>query len=95
MLLPVYVLKQVNSNDDDGVLEGRWTQDYPKNTTPPWAWTGSKAILEEFMRNNKPVQYGQCWVFSAIVTSSENNFYIIGIHAFINVKSCKSWFYRQ
>ncbi|XP_025075960.1 protein-glutamine gamma-glutamyltransferase K-like [Pomacea canaliculata] len=70
---PVSVVRAVsalvNSNDDDGVLEGRWTQDYPKNTTPPWAWTGSKAILEEFMRNNKPVQYGQCWVFSAIVTS--------------------------
>lgn len=65
---------QANNNDDDsGVLEGRWTKTYPANCTKPLAWTGSVAILEEFMRkrNNKEtaVRFGQCWVFSGLLTT--------------------------
>ena len=60
---------QANSNDDNGVLEGRWTETYPKNSTVPWAWSGSVKILDQFMSNKKPVQYGQCWVFSGLVTT--------------------------
>ncbi|XP_059138546.1 protein-glutamine gamma-glutamyltransferase K-like [Physella acuta] len=59
----------VNSNDDDGVLEGRWTKKYPKGSHVPWSWSGSVRILQEFMQHNKPVQFGQCWVFSGLVTS--------------------------
>ncbi|RUS87044.1 hypothetical protein EGW08_005197, partial [Elysia chlorotica] len=58
-----------NSCDDDGVLEGRWTEKYPKGCTYPWAWTGSVKILQQFMETGKSVQYGQCWVFSGLVTS--------------------------
>nr|KAG5704527.1 hypothetical protein BaRGS_003838 [Batillaria attramentaria] len=58
-----------NSNDENGVLEGRWTEKYPKNTTVPWAWTGSVAILQQYMDKDKPVKYGQCWVFSGIITT--------------------------
>ncbi|KAK3592534.1 hypothetical protein CHS0354_039881 [Potamilus streckersoni] len=58
-----------NSMDEDGVLEGRWTNEYPKGTTKPWEWTGSVAILEQFHNTGKPVQFGQCWVFSGIVTT--------------------------
>ncbi|WAR12501.1 TGMH-like protein, partial [Mya arenaria] len=32
-------------------------------------WTGSTAILEQYYRNKKPVRYGQCWVFSGVLTS--------------------------
>lgn len=33
--------------------------------TSPFAWTGSVAILEKYLKNNgKSVKYGQCWVFS-------------------------------
>ncbi|KAK3799550.1 hypothetical protein RRG08_019350 [Elysia crispata] len=58
-----------NSCDDDGVLEGRWTEKYPKDCTVPWLWTGSVKIIENFMETGKPVRFGQCWVFSGIVTS--------------------------
>ncbi|XP_012943258.1 protein-glutamine gamma-glutamyltransferase K [Aplysia californica] len=58
-----------NSCDDNGVLEGRWTEKYPKDCTLPWSWTGSVKILKEFMDSGKPVKFGQCWVFSGLVTS--------------------------
>ena len=60
---------QANSMDDDGVLEGRWTEEYPKDCVLPWNWTGSVKILAQYMNTGKPVQYGQCWVFSGLVTS--------------------------
>ncbi|ESO92905.1 hypothetical protein LOTGIDRAFT_120391, partial [Lottia gigantea] len=60
---------QANSCDDYGVLEGRWSSEYPSNCTKPWAWSGSVSILEEFMKTGKPVKYGQCWVFSGVVTT--------------------------
>ncbi|KAI0217047.1 Protein-glutamine gamma-glutamyltransferase K [Lamellibrachia satsuma] len=70
----VHVIRTIsamaNSNDNDGgVLKGRWTNTYPKNTVEPWAWTGSVEILEKYMEDGKSVCYGQCWVFSGLVTS--------------------------
>ena len=64
-----FLIIQANSNDDNGVLTGRWTETYPKNSTVPWAWSGSVAILEQFMKKKKPVEFGQCWVFSGLVTT--------------------------
>lgn len=70
---PISIVRAIsalaNSNDDNGVLEGRWTEKYPKTCTVPWAWTGSVSILEQFMEHDKPVKYGQCWVFSGIITT--------------------------
>ncbi len=60
---------QANSNDDRGVLTGRWTETYPKNSTQPWEWTGSIEIIEKYMKRKTPVKYGQCWVFSGLVTT--------------------------
>lgn len=59
----------INSNDDNGILEGRWTDKYPKNCTTPTSWTGSVAILKEYMETKTSVQYGQCWVFSGVMTT--------------------------
>ena len=61
---------QVNSPDDNGVLQGRW-DGYYKDGTKPSAWTGSVAILEEYMNNGgtRPVKYGQCWVFAGVLTT--------------------------
>ncbi|XP_076269467.1 hemocyte protein-glutamine gamma-glutamyltransferase-like [Rhynchophorus ferrugineus] len=54
----------VNSVDDDGLLEGRWDGNYEDGTSP-FAWTGSHAIMEQFLQSGgNPVKYGQCWVFS-------------------------------
>lgn len=36
----------------------------------PHAWTGSVAILERYLTNGgRPVEYGQCWVFSGLVVT--------------------------
>ena len=67
----VHILfSKANYNDrDGGILFGRWTETYPKNCTPPTAWTGSTAILEKFWKKKFYVKYGQCWVFSGLVTT--------------------------
>ncbi|XP_034948922.1 annulin-like [Chelonus insularis] len=59
----------INSNDDDnGVLTGRWTQEY-ENGTPPWKWTGSKEILQQYYDKKQSVNYGQCWVFAGVLAT--------------------------
>ena len=61
---------QTNSMDiEGGVLVGNWGSDYPEGTTRPTTWNGSTAILEEFWKSKKAVRYGQCWVFSGLVTT--------------------------
>ncbi|XP_029050164.2 hemocyte protein-glutamine gamma-glutamyltransferase-like [Osmia bicornis bicornis] len=58
----------VNSNDDKGVITGRWDGEYGDGTAPS-TWTGSVPILEEFLETGEPVKYGQCWVFAGAVTT--------------------------
>ena len=59
----------LNSEDNNGVLQGNWSGDYDGGTKP-WVWQGSAAILEEYVVNgNQPVKFGQCWVFSGLYTS--------------------------
>ena len=53
----------VNSQDDEGLIIGNWSNDYADGTAPG-AWTGSQAIMEEFWRTRMPVKYGQCWVYA-------------------------------
>ena len=53
-----------------GVLEGRWSGNYSDGKKPT-AWTGSRQIFEQYLRQpTVAVKYGQCWVFSAILTSA-------------------------
>ncbi|XP_075701351.1 protein-glutamine gamma-glutamyltransferase 5-like [Rhinoderma darwinii] len=68
---PVYVGRvvcaMINSNDDNGVLQGNWSEDY-KNGVSPSAWNGSTAILRQWNKKDcEPVKYGQCWVFAAVM----------------------------
>nr|XP_022335793.1 uncharacterized protein LOC111132291 [Crassostrea virginica] len=59
----------INSNDDDGVLVGNWSGDYSGGTRPT-GWMNSADILLQYSRNHgEAVKYGQCWVFSAVVTT--------------------------
>jgi len=58
----------VNSQDDDGVLEGNWSGDYEDGISPG-SWNGSVEILEQYMESGEPVKYGQCWVFSGVFTT--------------------------
>ncbi|XP_055504507.1 protein-glutamine gamma-glutamyltransferase 2 [Leucoraja erinacea] len=56
----------VNSNDDKGVLSGRWDGEYDDGT-PPTKWNGSLPILRKWSSTGaERVRYGQCWVFAAV-----------------------------
>lgn len=60
-------LFQVNSNDDRGILEGRWHGSYQGGVSPT-EWSGSADILQYWALSDcSPVRYGQCWVFAAVL----------------------------
>ncbi|NXY46092.1 TGM3 glutamyltransferase, partial [Ceuthmochares aereus] len=59
----------VNANDDHGVLLGNWSGNYEGGKSPS-SWTGSVEILQSWKKSGfKPVKYGQCWVFAAVLTT--------------------------
>ncbi|CAG7674590.1 unnamed protein product [Allacma fusca] len=58
----------VNSNDDEGVLTGNWSGDYTGGVSPT-EWSGSAKILRQYSMTQKPVQFGQCWVFAGVLTT--------------------------
>ncbi|XP_075134178.1 protein-glutamine gamma-glutamyltransferase 6-like [Leptodactylus fuscus] len=55
----------INSNDDKGVIVGRWHGSYADGVSPS-TWTGSVEILRRW-RVSGPVRYGQCWVFAGVL----------------------------
>ncbi|KAK9887423.1 hypothetical protein WA026_022358 [Henosepilachna vigintioctopunctata] len=58
----------VNSADDYGVIEGNWSNEFGGGVSPT-KWIGSKEILKKFYKKKKPVKFGQCWVFSGVLTT--------------------------
>ncbi|KAM8776290.1 protein-glutamine gamma-glutamyltransferase 2 [Rhynchonycteris naso] len=67
---PVYVGRvvsaMVNCNDDQGVLLGRWDNNYVDGVSP-MSWIGSVDILRRWKSNGcQKIKYGQCWVFAAV-----------------------------
>lgn len=58
----------VNSIDDQGVLVGNWSGDYDDGKAP-WVWKASTSILRQYADTGEPVKYGQCWVFSHVLTT--------------------------
>lgn len=60
----------MNANDDGGVLVGRWDGQYDDGTAPA-SWTGSVAILEEYLETGVSVRYGQCWIFAGVLCTRE------------------------
>lgn len=57
---------QINSNDDRGVLNGDWSENYSDGINPV-EWTGSVAILKQWHATVcQSVCYGQCWVFATV-----------------------------
>ena len=57
-------------------MVGNWSGKYDDGVAP-YAWTGSTAILEEFLKKRKGVKYGHCWTFAAIATTGL--VYILGV----------------
>ncbi|KAL4007941.1 hypothetical protein ACER0C_001793 [Sarotherodon galilaeus] len=72
---PVYVSRvisaMINSNNDQGVLVGRWDGNYSDGCSPTY-WTSSISILQCWFKNRcNPVKYGQCWTsFDLIILLS-------------------------
>ncbi|XP_025076043.1 protein-glutamine gamma-glutamyltransferase E-like isoform X1 [Pomacea canaliculata] len=60
--------KIINSNDDNGVLVGNWSGDYSGGVSPT-TWSDSVAILKQYYTTQKPVGFGQCWVFAQVLTT--------------------------
>ncbi|NWU55979.1 TGM3 glutamyltransferase, partial [Dromas ardeola] len=59
----------VNANDDRGVVQGNWSGNYEGGKSPS-SWTGSGEILQNWKKSGfRPVRYGQCWVFAAVLTT--------------------------
>ncbi|XP_052062412.1 hemocyte protein-glutamine gamma-glutamyltransferase-like isoform X2 [Mytilus californianus] len=69
---PVKVARKLsaitNSQDDKGVLVGNWSGSYHGGKSP-LDWAGSVAILNEYYKTKQPVRFGQCWVFSGVITT--------------------------
>ncbi|KAL4235095.1 Transglutaminase/protease-like ues [Mactra antiquata] len=59
----------INSNDENGVLVGKWGKEYPGGTHP-LDWICSVKILEQYYQTRRSVRYGQCWVFSGVLTTA-------------------------
>ncbi|KAM6169268.1 protein-glutamine gamma-glutamyltransferase 4-like [Rhynchocyon petersi] len=58
----------MSSQDDNGVLVGNWSGDYEGGISP-YTWTGSAPILQQYHTTKQPVCFGQCWVFSGVLTT--------------------------
>ncbi|KAL1782548.1 protein-glutamine gamma-glutamyltransferase 4 [Sigmodon hispidus] len=54
---------------NNGVLVGNWSGDY-RGGTAPYVWSSSVPILQQHYVTKVPVCYGQCWVFSGILTTA-------------------------
>ena len=50
------------------LLLGNWSGDYSGGKEPT-DWVSSVDILDEYMETKQSVKYGQCWVFSGIITT--------------------------
>ncbi|XP_029470621.1 protein-glutamine gamma-glutamyltransferase E-like [Rhinatrema bivittatum] len=67
---PTYVGRvisaMVNSQDDNGVLVGNWSDTYTGGVHPG-SWNGSVAILQKWSNSGfTPVKYAQCWVYAGV-----------------------------
>ena len=48
---------------------GNWSGNYDGGKSPSF-WNGSVKILQEYYDTKRPVRYGQCWVFSGVMTTA-------------------------
>jgi hypothetical protein len=73
------MLLQLNDNENNcGVLRGKWSTNDFTDGRPPTTWSGSVAILKQYLENvlvckgdnPEPVKYGQCFVYAGLVTTS-------------------------
>lgn len=85
---------QVNANDDRGVIIGRWDGEYSDGKSPS-SWTGSVSILDQYEKSGAAVKYGQCWVFSGVLTTGYNVFKTENPFMKTQIHTCVSWFIQR
>jgi len=87
----IFSASKVNSNDDKGVVWGRWDGEY-KDGKSPSSWSGSVKILKQWSENKmNPVKYGQCWVFSGVLVTGKHMHRWICLdflNYFVNAATC-------
>lgn len=64
-------LLQMNSQDDNGVMVGNWSNDYSMGK-PPTSWTGSTKILLQYANTGVPVCFAQCWVYAGVFNTCKH-----------------------
>ncbi len=63
-----YLSAIVNSEDDSGILVGRWESPYTDGIDPT-SWKSSSDIFASYFATGQSVKYGQCWSFSGLLCS--------------------------
>ncbi|XP_075530087.1 hemocyte protein-glutamine gamma-glutamyltransferase-like isoform X1 [Dermacentor variabilis] len=59
----------VNSKDNNGVIQGKWSPPY-SNGVHPYAWSSSSAIINQYMElGGNTVLYGQCFTFAGVLNT--------------------------
>jgi len=67
-LIARFLSSKGNSCDNTGLLSGRWDGNYDDGKAPT-SWSSTPDILQHYQQKNLSVKYGQCWVFSAMLTT--------------------------
>jgi len=63
-----YVCRVLTAAVGEFVLVGNWSGDYADGASPT-SWNGSVKIIQQAMKTKKPTKFGQCWVFSGVLTT--------------------------
>lgn len=50
------------------MVYGNWSEDFSGGNKPS-EWIGSPKILRKYYKTQKPVKYGQCYVFAGVTTT--------------------------
>nr|XP_039256982.1 protein-glutamine gamma-glutamyltransferase 4-like isoform X2 [Styela clava] len=65
---PIWIVRAASAQVNDGVLVGNWSGDYEGGASP-LTWNGSVKILQQYYNTKREVKFGQCWVFSGVMTT--------------------------
>lgn len=60
---------KLNSQQEKGLLIGNWSGKYGDGVAPS-RWISSVDIYQKYYKTQQPVKYGQCWVFSGVMTTA-------------------------
>ncbi|CAG5098814.1 Oidioi.mRNA.OKI2018_I69.XSR.g15999.t3.cds [Oikopleura dioica] len=62
------ILSAGANSSEGGVLTGNWSGKYDGGVSPV-TWSGSVKILQQYWETKSDVKFGQCWVFSGVMTT--------------------------